>query len=127
MAAGADLIALDCTARGERCGALERLRRIKAELGVPVFADIATVQEAVRAAEAGADAVLSTLRGYTRETRHVKTFEPAFIAELVRAVGVPVIAEGRIQTPAEVCAALDAGAFAIIVGTAITRPEMITR
>lgn len=124
---GADLVALDCTARGERYGALERLRRIKEELGVPVLADIATVDEAVRAAEAGADAVLSTLRGYTRETSHVKTFEPAFIADLVRAVGVPVIAEGRLQTPEELCAALDAGAFAIIVGTAITRPEMITR
>ena len=125
--AGADLIALDCTARGERYGALGRLRQIKNELGVPVFADISTVDEAVRAAEAGADAVLSTLRGYTPETSHVKTFEPAFIAELVRAVSLPVIAEGHIQTPEELRAALDAGAFAIIVGTAITRPEMITR
>lgn len=127
VAAGADIIAMDCTARGERYGALERLRQIKSELDVPVFADIATVDEAGRAAEAGADAVLSTLRGYTRGTSHVKTFEPAFIAELVRAVSVPVIAEGHIQTPQELCAALDAGAFAIIVGTAITRPEMITR
>jgi glucokinase-like ROK family protein len=127
VAAGADIIALDCTARGERFGALERLRQIKAELGVPIFSDIATVDEAVRAAQAGADAVLSTLRGYTRETSHVKTFEPPFIAELVRAVSVPVIAEGHIQTPDEVGAALDAGAFAIIVGTAITRPELITR
>ena len=40
---------------------------------------------------------------------------------------VPVIAEGRIQTPAQVRAALDAGAYAVIVGTAITRPELITR
>jgi glucokinase-like ROK family protein len=127
VAAGADLIALDCTARGERYGALERLRQIKNELGVPALADIATVYEAVRAVEVGADAVLSTLRGYTRETRHVKTFEPAFIAELLRAVSVPVIAEGHIQTPGELCAALDAGAFAIIIGTAITRPETITR
>ena len=127
VGAGAGLIALDCTARGERYGALERLRRIKAEMGVPVLADIATVEEAVRAAEAGADAVLSTLRGYTRDTSHVKTFEPAFIADLLRAVSVPVIAEGHIQTHEDLCAALDAGAFAIIVGTAITRPETITR
>jgi glucokinase len=125
--AGAGLVALDCTARGERYGALETLRRIREELGVPALADIATVDEALRAVEAGADAVLSTLRGYTRETSHVKTFEPAFIAELVRAMSVPVIAEGHIQTPEELCAALDAGAFAIIVGTAITRPDMITQ
>ena len=126
--AGANLIALDCTARGKQFGALERLRRIREELAVPVLADIATVDEAVRAAAAGADAILSTLRGYTRETRNVKKFEHGFIAELVGALeGVPVIAEGRIQSPEELCAALDAGAFAVIVGTAITRPEAIAQ
>ena len=125
--AGANLIALDCTGRGQRYGALDRLRQIRKDLGVPVFADIATAEEAVQAAEAGADAVLSTLRGYTSETRHVTGFEPSFIAELVRTVNVPVIAEGHIRTPQQVCAALDAGAFAVIIGSAITRPEMITR
>ena len=125
--AGADLVALDCTARGQRYGALERLRRVREELGVPVLADIAMVDEAIRAAEAGADAVLSTMRGYTQETRLLRNFEPAFIADLVQAVDVPIIAEGHIHTPDELCAALDAGAFAMIVGTAITRPEVITQ
>ena len=125
--AGASLVALDCTARGQKYGALDRVTRIKEELGVPVLADIATVEEAVQAAQAGADAVLSTLRGYTPETEHVQAFEPSFIVQLVQAVDVPVIAEGHIQTPAQVRAALEAGAYAIIVGTAITRPEMITR
>jgi N-acetylmannosamine-6-phosphate 2-epimerase / N-acetylmannosamine kinase len=125
--AGANLVALDCTARGQRSGALERLRQIKAELGVPVLADIATVEEAIRAAQAGADAVLSTLRGYTTETAYVKAFDPAFIAELVRAVNVPVIAEGRIESPQQACQALDAGAYALVVGSAITRPARVTR
>jgi N-acetylmannosamine-6-phosphate 2-epimerase/N-acetylmannosamine kinase len=125
--AGADSVALDCSARGQRYGALDRLQQIKKSLGVPVLADIATVEEAVRATKAGADAVLSTLRGYTRETRDVVEFEPSFIRELVRAVKVPVIAEGHIGTPQQICAALDAGAFAIIIGSAITRPEMITQ
>lgn len=125
--AGANLVALDCTCRGQRYGALERLRQIKAELEVPVLADIATVEEAIRAAEAGADAVLSTLRGYTPETARVRAFDPAFIADLGRAVSVPVIAEGRVETPEQACAALDAGAYAVIVGSAITRPETITR
>lgn len=127
VAAGADLIALDCTVRGQRYGALERVRQIKAELRVPVLADIATVAEAVSAAEAGADFVLSTMRGYTAETEQYKTFEPEFIAALIRAVTIPVIAEGRIWTPAEARAAMEAGAFAVIVGTAITRPHEITR
>jgi len=125
--AGAGLIALDCTARGQKYGALDRLRRIRKELGVPVLADIATIDEAVQAAEVGADAVLSTLRGYTPETRHVTRFEPSFIADLVRAIRIPVIAEGRIDTPDQIWEALEARAFAIIIGGAITRPEVITQ
>ncbi len=125
--AGAQIIAIDCTARGRRFGALERMARIRRELGVTVFADIATVEDAVAAAETGADAVLSTMRGYTDDTAHVTRFEPDFIAALTRAVRVPVIAEGRIQEPEEARAALDAGAWAVIVGTAITRPGEITR
>ncbi len=125
--AGATLVAVDCTFRGQRYGALDRLQHIKQELGVPVLADIATVEEAVQAAQAGADAVLSTMRGYTPETEHVRAFEPSFIAQLVPAVDVPVLAEGHIQRPEEVRAALDAGAYAIVVGSAITRPELITR
>jgi len=125
--AGANLVALDCTSRGQSCGALNRLRRIKAELGVPVLADIATVEEAIQAAEAGADAVLSTLRGYTPETVRERVFDPAFIGELAGAVSVPAIAEGRVVTPQQACEALEAGAYAVIVGTAITRPAMITQ
>lgn len=125
--AGATAVALDCTARGRATGALDRIRRIKAELRVPVLADIATCEEAVAAAEAGADFVLSTMRGYTAETADVRAFEPAFISKLVRSVTVPVIAEGRINSPAEARRAIAAGAFAVIVGTAITRPHDITR
>lgn len=127
VAAGADLIALDCTARGQGYGALDRLRRIKAELRVPVLADIATLEEARAAEAAGADGVLSTMRGYTTDTAHIRNFDAEFITELTRAVKVPVIAEGRIWTPAEARAAMAAGAFAVIVGTAITRPHEITR
>jgi N-acetylmannosamine-6-phosphate 2-epimerase/N-acetylmannosamine kinase len=124
---GAEMIAIDVTSRGQRFGALERLARIKRELGVTVLADIATVEEAVAAEQAGADAVLSTMRGYTDETAHTTGFEPDFIAQLVRAVKVPVIAEGRIGTPSEARAAIQSGAWAVIVGTAITRPSAITR
>ncbi len=126
-AAGANVLAVDSTARGCRYGALERIARIRAELGAPVLADIATVEEAIAAVKAGASAVASTMRGYTDETAQVFRFDPAFIVELVRAVDVPVLAEGRISTPEEAAAAMRAGALAVIVGTAITRPEIITR
>jgi len=124
--AGAAAVALDCTARGQRYGALERLRRIKAELGVPVAADIATLEEALAAAHAGADAVLSTMRGYTAETARVTAFEPVFIKQLVSSVELPVIAEGRIWTLEQARAALENGAHAVVVGTAITRPHETT-
>ena len=83
--AGACLVALDRTRRGQRYGALERVRRIKDELGVPVLADIAMLNEAVQAAKAGADAVPSTMRGYTEETCQALAFEPPFVAELAGA------------------------------------------
>jgi N-acetylmannosamine-6-phosphate 2-epimerase/N-acetylmannosamine kinase len=125
--AGADMIALDCTVRGQGTGALDRLKRVREELRVPVCADIATVEEAVAAAQAGADFVLSTLRGYTKETADVRAFDQQFIADLVRTVQVPVIAEGRIHNPAQARAAVQAGAIAVVVGTAISRPRDITR
>jgi putative N-acetylmannosamine-6-phosphate epimerase len=125
--AGADMIALDVTARGQRLGAIERLQRIRSELQAQVFADIATIDEALAAADAGADAVLSTMRGYTEDTRHVHAFDCAFIRDLVRSSPVPVIAEGMIETPEQARAALDAGAYAVVVGSAITRPITIAR
>jgi putative N-acetylmannosamine-6-phosphate epimerase len=125
--AGADMIALDVTARGQQLGAIDRLQRIRRELNVPVFADIATVDEALAAADAGADAVLSTMRGYTCDTDDVRSFDCAFIRDLVRNSPVPVIAEGMIETPEQARAALDAGAYAVVVGSAITRPITIAR
>jgi putative N-acetylmannosamine-6-phosphate epimerase len=125
--AGADMIAMDVTARGRRWGAIERLKRIRAELKIPVLADIATLDDAMSAAEAGAGAVLSTMRGYTDDTAHIRAFDSEFIRELVRRSPVPVIAEGMIETPEQARAALDAGAYAVIVGSAITRPVTIAR
>jgi putative N-acetylmannosamine-6-phosphate epimerase len=125
--AGAGLIALDVTRRGQRYGALARLRRIACELKVPVLADIATVQEALAAADAGADFVLSTMRGYTEDTADAASFDLPFIEELVRRCPAPVIAEGKIESPDQARAALDVGAYAVVVGSAITRPVTIAR
>jgi len=125
--AGAAAVAIDCTRRGQATGSLDRLRRIKAELRVPVLADIATLEEALEAANAGADFVLPTMRGYTDDTANVKSFEPEFIAELSRMLPVPVIAEGRIETPHLAREAVRAGAFAVVVGSTITRPHLVTR
>jgi predicted NBD/HSP70 family sugar kinase/putative N-acetylmannosamine-6-phosphate epimerase len=127
VGAGADLVALDCTRRGQRFGALDRIRQIKEGLRVPVLADVATIDEGLEAVAAGADAVLTTMRGYTSETRDVREFEPKFVQQLAATVSVPVLAEGRIHSPEQAASAIAAGAFAVIVGTAITRPGAITR
>ena len=124
---GAAAVALDCTARGVRFGALDRLRALREEHGIAVAADIATEAEAQEAEAAGADFILSTMRGYTDATAHLRRFEPDFIARLAAQGRAPVIAEGRIAEPGEAAAALRAGALAVIVGTAITRPHEIAR
>lgn len=127
-AAGADAIALDATAR-PRPGdltAADLIGAVKAATRKPVFADVATLEEGVRAAGAGADAVLPTLAGPARDG--AADDEPDFelLAALIHAVSVPVIAEGRIATPAQAARALELGAWAVCVGSAITRPRRIT-
>ncbi|HMJ60693.1 MAG TPA: ROK family protein, partial [Bryobacteraceae bacterium] len=98
----------------------------RAELRVPVMADIATLDEAIAAEAAGADLVASTMRGYTEETEQIRVFQPEFIAALVARLKIPVLAEGRVDTPQQAADAFNAGAHAVIVGTAITRPEVMT-
>lgn len=125
--AGADLIALDATQRPHPGGieAGDLIKQVKAKTGKPVLADISTLQEGLRAAEAGADAILPTLSGYTDHSP--QRTEPDFelIEELASRLSVPVIAEGRIATPAQAVQALALGAWAVCVGSAITRPRWI--
>jgi N-acylglucosamine-6-phosphate 2-epimerase len=129
-AAGADIIALDATARPRDGEPLDELiARIRDELGKPVFADVATLEEGLRAARLGADYVATTLSGYTAETAARKTEGPdiALVRALAEAVSVPVVAEGRFERPDQLDAAFTAGAHAVVVGTAITNPREITR
>ena len=127
-AAGADVIALDCTDREHAYGEpwREIVRRIHTELGLLVMADIATLREGVAAASAGADLIGTTLNGYTDETRANHGFNWQLLADLTRETGSPVVAEGHVATPAEATRALDLGAWCVVVGSAITRPGTIT-
>lgn len=128
-AAGAEIIALDCTPRPRPDGLTveETIRRIKTELKLPVMADIATLAEAVAAEKAGADIVATTLNGYTSYSPRGEGPDWGLLEGIVRAVKVPVIEEGGVATPAEAKAALELGAWAVVVGTAITRPTEITK
>jgi N-acylglucosamine-6-phosphate 2-epimerase len=128
--AGADAVALDATARprdGEPLAELIPL--VRARTGKPVMADVATLEEGRRAAALGADAVATTLSGYTDETADPAGAEPDLdlVAALASALAVPVMAEGRFWTPEAVREAFKRGAHAVVVGTAITNPREITR
>jgi N-acylglucosamine-6-phosphate 2-epimerase len=127
-AAGADIIALDCTRRrlieAEPWTGL--IRRIQVELGRPVCADIATLEDAIAAEAAGADVVATTLCGYTAETAGIRSVCWPLIENLVARLKIPVFVEGHISQPHEVRRALNMGAYSVVVGSAITRPETIT-
>ena len=127
--AGAQIVALDCTERprnGEHSRVL--VRRIKEELGAEVFADISTVDEGLAAADWGATYVATTLSGYTEATQPKPEAPDLKLLEtLARRLSLPVVAEGRYNTPALVRQGFDAGAHAVVVGTMITNPREITR
>jgi N-acylglucosamine-6-phosphate 2-epimerase len=126
--AGAEIIALDCTRRrlNEAEPWPKLIRRIHDELGKIVCADVATIDDAIAAEEAGADIVASTLYGYTAETAGARKVSWPLIEEMVARLKIPVIVEGHVTEPDEVRRALRAGAHAVVVGSAITRPESIT-
>lgn len=127
--AGADLIALDATLRPhpEGLSAADLIAAVKASTGLPVMADISTLEEGQAAARAGADLVATTLTGYTPYTRHISLPDFDLIRRLVASISVPVVVEGHISTPGEARKALDLGAHAVVVGAAITQPEYITQ
>ena len=126
--AGADIIALDCTTNRSAAAEPwpELIRRIHTEIYKPVLADVASFEEALTAQETGADAVATTLYGFTPETAQFRSVNWELVERLVERLRVPVIVEGHISQPEEVRRGLDMGAYAVVVGSAITRPESIT-
>jgi N-acylglucosamine-6-phosphate 2-epimerase len=126
--AGADIIALDCTHRRltESEPWPEIIGRIHTELGRPVCADIATIDDALAAQRAGADVVATTLCGYTADTVGIRTPPWSLIEALVAKLTIPIVVEGHVTQPQEVRQALDLGAHCVVVGSAITRPQTIT-
>ncbi len=126
--AGADIIALDATNRPHPEGTTaEFIVLVKAVTQKPVLADISTYDEALAAQEAGADFVSTTMSGYTPYSPQTEAPDLELVRRLASVLTIPLIAEGRIVTPEQARAALDAGAWAVVVGGAITRPQQITQ
>lgn len=125
--AGADIVALDATNRPHPEGsAAQAIQKARAATGRPVLADISTYDEALAAQDAGAEFISTTMSGYTAYSPQRLEPDLDLVRRLASVLTVPIIAEGRIATPEQARAALDAGAWAVVVGGAITRPQQIT-
>ncbi len=119
--AGASIVAVDAT--NEVLGDdFSLISRVKRELGVPVMADVSTLDEGVRADQVGADIVGSTLSGYTPETKPTPDLPDLELIRALTARGITVIAEGRYRTPEQMSQAFEAGAYSVVIGGAITDP-----
>ena len=93
------------------------------------MADCSTVEEAMHADALGFDFIGTTMVGYTPQSRGDKIEANDF--DILRAIidkaRHRVIAEGNINTPEKARRVIDLGAFAVVVGSIITRPQLITR
>jgi N-acylglucosamine-6-phosphate 2-epimerase len=128
VAAGAQIVAVDGTLRPRPDGRSLRdhVTDIHERLGVEVMADCDSLEAGVAAREAGVDIVATTLAGYTGGNVPDGP-DVDLVARLAGALDCPIVAEGRYWTREDVRAGFDAGAHAIVVGTAITNPMEITR
>ncbi|NLJ85202.1 MAG: N-acetylmannosamine-6-phosphate 2-epimerase [Firmicutes bacterium] len=124
--AGADIVAFCARSNHPREMAIgDFVRQVKSELDCLVMADIGTIEDALVAEKAGVDLVASTF-GYA-DTSGGAAINWELIKAMTEELGVPVIAEGGIWEPQEACQALELGVHAVVVGTAITRPQLITK
>lgn len=127
-----EIIALDAT-NAKRPGGitLEKfVQMIKAEYPEQLLmADCSTVEEAKYADEIGFDFIGTTMVGYTKQSQGEKIEEDDFkiLREILKTVKHPVIAEGNIDTPEKAKRVKELGAFSIVVGSIITRPQLITK
>ncbi len=130
--AGAEIVALDCTFQLTEEGnrASDLLPVVQQELpDAIVFADVSNYEEAKNAVEMGADIVGPTLRGYTKETAHIEEADYREFARMCSDFGndVYMMMEGHIYTPEDAMKAIYLGAHSVVVGSAITRPHLITK
>ena len=122
---GCEIVAVDATLRPRPEPFAQIARQVQAVGGL-VMADVSTLEEGRQAMQGGADVLSTTLSGYTLYSPQLT--EPDWpLMQALAAEGLPFMAEGRISTPAQASRALGLGALAVVVGSAITRPDVITR
>lgn len=135
VAAGSDVVALDCTMRkrGDGRSINEFVAEIREKYpDIILMADISTYEEGINAWKCGVDILGTTMSGYTPYSPRLDGPDYELMRRLsqnadIRKAGIPVIGEGRIHDPAQAVEALRTGVWAIVVGGAITRPLEIAR
>ncbi|MFJ1290206.1 N-acetylmannosamine-6-phosphate 2-epimerase [Actinotignum timonense] len=128
ISAGADIVALDATSRPRPDG-LSFAETVAALLddGALVMADCGSIEDARVAAKAGCHILGTTLAGYSGDRPKTDGPDIELLAQMVAEFPeIPVVCEGRIHTPKQARAVMEAGAWAAVVGTAITHPTTIT-
>lgn len=126
--AGADMIAFDATRRARPEGqTLESLTAFMQSRGILMMADVSTLEEAAYAEELGVDCVSTTLSGYTPYSPQGGGPDYGLVERAAKRLRLPVFAEGRIDTPEQVERMLGLGAHCVVIGSAITRPQLITK
>ena len=129
---GVEIIALDatCNLRPGGIALDDFFKVVRAKYPDQKFmADCASVEEAVHADTLGFDFIGTTLVGYTAQSKGMKieADDFAIIREILQKVKHPVIAEGNINTPEKARRVLELGCFSVVVGSIITRPQVITK
>lgn len=126
--ANADIIATDATQRPRPKESLEEIIKYIKQNNKLSMADISTFEEGIKARELGFDIISTTLSGYTQNSRQ-DLIGPDFelLEQLTNELDCPVILEGRIWEPKEVDKAFELGAHSVVIGSAVTRPQLITK
>ncbi|GGD94387.1 N-acetylmannosamine-6-phosphate 2-epimerase [Paenibacillus nasutitermitis] len=127
LEAGADIVALDVTDREDRYSKVKGMIDYIHQAGAQVMADISIAEEAIMAQQLGADYVSTTLSGYTPYSLQQEEPDLKLVETLKSVLKVPLIAEGKIWHANDAVLALSSGADYVVVGSAITRPEMVTK
>lgn len=128
LGTGCEMIALDATKRKRPNNEnIKDLVDAIHEKGKLAMADVSTFEEGIEAEKIGFDCISTTLSGYTPYSKQSNSVDFELLEELVKTVKIPVICEGRINTPEELKKAFDLGAYSAVVGGAITRPQQITK
>jgi N-acylglucosamine-6-phosphate 2-epimerase len=126
LAVGTDIVAAQATAGSRPAESFAAIAEAVHAAGGLVMADVSTAAEGLQAAADGADVVATTMAGYTRASTGADRPALDIVRALVDEIDVPVIVEGGVWSPADVRRAFDAGAWAVVVGSAVTAPDLIT-